>query len=115
MISYEIKRAKDGTAKLLPWLSTEVPAKSSRRTKYEQFFVEFWGEIGDLVYFKNAPNKRRVEWEIVAVETNYGKVRWTKGGYPNFIYLKRKDKPHHTVWTCSNQLIPAGFKFRRTQ
>jgi hypothetical protein len=90
--------------------STEAPGKSSRRTKFENLFIEFWGELGDVVFFKNAPNKKRVEWEIIGVERSYTRLKWTKGGYPNFVHLKRKDKPHHTVWTCSNQLIPAGFK-----
>jgi hypothetical protein len=74
--------------------------------------VEFWGEIGDYVYFKNAPQKKRVEWEIIGVETNFRKLRWTKGGHPNFIHLRRRDKPHHQVWTCSNQLVSASFGSR---
>lgn len=94
--------------------SQTTPGKlSKRRLVFENFRNDFWAEVGDTVYFKNVPKKRRVAWEVLHIETDYQKCRWTKGGNPNFIHLQRKDKPTMTVWTCSNQLSNYGFQPRK--
>lgn len=82
-----------------------------RKRILDTYVGDFWAKVGDKVYFKNVPRKRRVEWTVTHIETDPGKCRWTKGSNkPNFVHLQRADKPAFTVWTCSDQLQTAGFK-----
>lgn len=91
--------------------STDPQAKLPKRQRILRYLVSsFFAKEGDLVYFKNVPRKKRVEWTVIGVETNPHKTTWTKkGNRPNFVHLRRKDNPKMTVWTCSDQLAPAGF------
>lgn len=92
--------------------STEAPGKPPKRQKLlETLLSEFWANIGDKVYFKNAPRSKRVSWTVIEIEKDYQKCKWTKkSGRPNFVRLQRDNKPNQIVWTCSDQLQPAGFK-----
>lgn len=90
--------------------TTTTSVRWPRRKKtFDLHFTAFWADVGDTVYFKNVPKKKRVKWTVIGIEKDHTKCRWTKGGNPNFVHLRRDDKPHMTVWTCSNQLTNAGF------
>jgi hypothetical protein len=65
------------------------------------------------VFFKNVPKKKRVEYVVEEIVTDPSKCKWSKkgrGNTPLFIRIVRKDKKQPAVWTCSDQLINAGFK-----
>jgi hypothetical protein len=73
-------------------------------------FCDFWGNVGDSVVFRNSKGGT-ASWKIKYIETEYEKVRWSKGGkIPNFIQLERevvlaggKRRPD-TCWTNNLQL-----------
>lgn len=91
--------------------STGAPASPPKRARlFLEFYAQFWADVGDTVFFKNVPVRKRVKWRVVEIEQDYKKVKWTKGNRPNFIRLQREDNPKQFVWTCSDQLNNAGFK-----
>jgi hypothetical protein len=99
--------------------SNDTPADFDRKEVFKRHFVRFWGEVGDYVVFKR-PKKHKIQWQIIAIETDPEKVTWSNGGWtPNYIHLQAElaDRAGKvkttTVWTCENQLKPVGLKGKR--
>lgn len=111
MLSYAIKRE----ALALPPILAGTKASrhvTKRQRIFDEAWLSFWGDIGDVVVFKNsrAPS---LEWTVAEVECDYTKCRWSKKSTPNFIKLQRTvplsngQTRTDTVWTHPKQIKKA--------
>ena len=121
MIAYELKRRKAPSSSHpqikhtlhLPTTSeSESLSKKAARKKaiFDKEFTDFWADVGDTVYFKHSKTNQ-VEYRVKAVESDWQKCKWTKGGtLPMFIQLTRTvilagDKTREeTIWTHTGAL-----------
>lgn len=76
--------------------------------------MKFWGDIGDVVYFKSGPNRGkkrdRIKWKVLEINMDPLNCHWAKGGtVPQYIKLGANVRGvDTTVWTCENQLDNVG-------
>jgi hypothetical protein len=119
LLTYEIKKPRP-TSQTTPRTTKLSLDKNQKITPeiqariHQYHFLKFWGDVGDIVYFHNGPNrgkkKDRIPWKVVEIEMDPTQVHWTNGGkIPNYIKLEgllRGQKT--TVWTCENKLVNSG-------
>jgi hypothetical protein len=121
LIAYELKRPRQVSSKQkpevkhtlhLPTSQAEALSKKNARKKaiFDKEFTDFWADVGDVVYFKHS-KANRIEYRVKAVESDWQKCKWTKGGtLPMFIQLSRTvilagDKSREeTIWTHTGAL-----------